>query len=883
MGTVYLIASGGSFLLETILQLCVVGTHSGESDALFAVLLAFVMAPLIFINFVSAIQVTRTKDFTGKGCGKAVCIGFHSVQIGLLWRSFKLWILYDENDWLDFLRMRLFHSGFQSLPFSVTLVYSMFVNESKSALNVVTVLFSMISASVAMVTFRTGSKVYESSESDTRATINRFRVGTFMLTLSTLLVLVARGEAIVLFIVAKAYWIVLPLALHFIVHLFIEVCNFSCSSEALLGKLINAIFISFVNIFDMIGQGYTGVKCSYVLYYSVMLIENLALSFYWMLTADNGNGDQNKLLVVLIVILCFVIGLILKFASCGCIFNIESDILSDAFNNPELKEEKLFQKNEQDNLNEGHNADACDHVLFERELPDDAIAHVNTVTLTVDSALHPVEVGRRSRPTTLSSSTSSSALTGSAQEYVNQGFLRSQGNLSVSSQHTPSSHTLSSRRRSHKNSGESQEVSFDSSNKSGSLGGKRENTNMDPILNRAKSVSPVNMKNSKEHLPDFKHNRIATVKPTIIISDTSKHDTLPKKNNKTQASTLEKASNLTLASSQSKYSRNTHTLTGSGKYYGYNGFEDPYREQRQLNKNPRSNYAHDHRHQGHPDHYHPRNYASHYRHYQNRHQDHARHGHHRNMDYSLDSSELYPSVTSDTSSVSTYNERRERRWRKDRARAQRANRRPKHLNPRDGYATDVSSSDYLSCNDYSMGDSGSWTSESSDSTSSDGAATWPPSQSANLLKSFNIPDKKSSTENIMHWLEAMEQEFSANDVSFSTLNDPSVPSDTDVSLSAMQTFEVKKEKKKFRKLMSKPKGLLLKFSSLNYKGKEKKFHERPYPLKTVRDPKSGDGSHDNLGESSKRFHDNGGFEGKSFDNKSTSVPLPVDNVQESIV
>ncbi|XP_052777577.1 uncharacterized protein LOC128214911 [Mya arenaria] len=873
MGTVYLIASSGFLLVETILQLCVVGTHSSGSGALFVVLLALVMAPLIVINFVSAIQVTRTKDFTGKSCGRSVCIGFHSVQFGILWRALKLLILYDEADWLDFLNMRLFQCGFQSLPFCIVLGYSMFVTETKSALDIIAILISTISAAVALVTFRTGTKVYESLEYEERIKRIRLRVGMIVLTLSTWLTVVARCVSIILFSVSLTYWIFIPLGVHFFIHLLIESCNITCSEEGTLSKVVTAVYIAFVNVFDLVGKEYSGVKCSYVLYYSVMLIENLGLSFYWMLTANEEYGDQFKLMLVLAVILCFVFGLILKFASCGCIYNIESDILSDAFNNPELKDDKPLHKADQQ-LNNTIEviADVNDQALYEHELPGNSDAHLNAIALTVDSSPLPVIANRRQKRPTLSSSTSSSMTPSkTVGEYENQAFVRSQGNVSLSSQHTVKSHKLSHGSSQHHSANNSQELSFKSS-KSGSKGRSSKKKSEDECSReRVKPSLPVILTNSKEQLPDFKHNRIAKVKPTIIISDTSKHDTLPKQNNKHHPGVKE--SNLTLDSSHSKYSRNTHTMNGSERYYGYNGFEDPYRERRQLTRKPQNRVHHNRQYQQHQHHPHHQQQQQHHHHHQQQHQHHR---HNRNMDYSLDSSELYPSMTSDTSSVSTYTDMNAR----NRRRSQQRNARRMHnYDSRDGYSTDVSNSDYLSFNDYSMEDSSSWTG-STESSSSDGAATWPPSQSGNLLKMYNIPDRESSTDNIIHWLEAMEHEYSEqHDASFSTLHERSLVSDTDISLSAMKDFEVKKEKKKFRRLMSKPKGLLLKFSSLNYKGKDKKHQERPYPLKKT------NALHEDERRHQKRVHVNVGFESapEVVARPPSTVPLPVDNVQESIV
>lgn len=866
MGTVYMILSAGIFLLETIMQLCVVGTHSKGSEALFVILLALVMGPLILINFVSAIQVTRTQDFTGKDLGRVVCIGFHSFQLGIVWRSLKLLILYDHKDWKDYLNMRLFHTGFQSLPFCAVLTYTMFVNESKSALDITTIILSLISASVSLTTYRTANVIFEADDTESRQSSVKRHIGIIFLILSTLVILISRYSSIVLFTVVQPFWIALPLSLHFIVHICIELSKLKCDDENILSKVANAIYISFVNIFDMVGRDYSGVKCSYVLFYTVMLIENLVFSFYWMLTASF--DERFKLFAVLLILLCFIVGLIVKFASCGYIFNVESDILSDAFNNPELKSDKLnkndmFAKAEQTNAEENDN-------LF-HEIHSNETRHGQTGVAVISQLAENIEEGSGRSKRGSSSASSNGRLRQT--QFDNQAFVRSQGNLSLHSQMTQHSN-----QRSHgsdnKRSSEAADFSFEvrtlsRSSQERSYGskkqshGSKDHSGGSAKRSRGKN-RPLesNNKYPSEQIDQYviTESRKPPPKPNIIVLESSKHAQVPRSQSPPKG--LSKMNNTDLASANSRYSRNTHTLNGSVQHYRYNGFDDPFREKNVFNKRKQKQNSR-------LNNYHQQHHHQHHQH------SHVHHTFSPNMDYSLDSSELYPSMTSDTSSMSSYTDTNERMWRKER---QRIKKKCRQFDSRDGYSTDVSNSDYLSFNDYSMEDSSSWTESSS---SSDGAATWPPSHTANLLKMYNIPDKNSSTENIMHWLDTMEMEGSVHDTSFSTLHEPSIASDTDISLSAMQTFEVKKEKKKFKRLISNSKGFLLKFSSLNYKGKEKSFQKRPYPLNKNNQPDQ------TLSDTMKMRQPHSEHHSVSKHGKGTvalpTVPLPIESVQESIV
>ncbi|KAL4236826.1 hypothetical protein ACF0H5_005213 [Mactra antiquata] len=855
MGTVHVAISAGLFIIETILQLCVVGYHSKNSEALFVILLAIVMAPLILINFVSAIQVTRTQDFTGKTCGRILCIAFHSVQLGIVWRSLKLLILFDKKDWHDYIKMRLFHAGFQSIPFSIVLAYSMFVARASHPLDILSIILALASASVSLTIFRVSNALDSSDDADSenedinnKCNVIRKHIGVILLVFSTSSVVFSRCASIVLFTVVQPYWIALPLSLHFLFHLTKACTRLKCSDDNVLNKILRIIYTSFVNIFDLVGRDYTGVKCSYVFYYTIMLIENLVFSFYWMMTSSM--EERSKLYGVLIVLLCFIVGMIVKFMSCGCIFNVESDILSDAFNNPELQDIKK-DKQELEKTIETVAEDVHFH-----EICHDENDQLSNIALHVDQAT-PLQNKSKRRSKRGSSTTSSNSR---LREYDNQAFVRSQGNISFNSQNTGSC-----KKHSHDEgdnvsfeyrtiSRSSQENSRSSRDRSREQNEKRRKHSRSPNKksNRAsgqsksKRDSPVQRVDVRVH---YKENRV----PNIIVSDTSKHAQQIQNMSGTNVQPM-KVKNSDLASSHSKYSRNTNTLNGSVQNYRYNGFDDPFRERRRLEINSRKQQK------------------RHDRHYHDHHHHHYRHHRHQsNLDYSLDSSELYPSMTSDTSSMTSYTDTNEHLWQKHRQKIKRRNR---HLDIRDGYSTDVSNSDNLSYNDFSMEDSSSWTGSSS--SSSDGAATWPPRHTANLLKAYNIPDKESSAENIIHWLETMETEASEYDSSFSGANEP--PSDTDMSLSGMQNFEVKKEKKKFKRMISKPKGLLLKFSSLNYKRRDTHSQNRPFPVKQ-----------NNPSEVVPVTTEKGMQHELSLNNRhqgvisDSTMPIPVERVQESIV
>lgn len=894
MGTSYMISSAVLLLLEIILQLYVVVISSRESGGIFVAFLAFIILPVIVVNFVSAIQVTKTKDFTGRRVARIVCILFHSFQFGLFWRALKLAILYDKKDWSDYLNMRLFHCGFQSLPFAVTLSHTMFKNDVRDAAHVITVIVTLVSAAVTLTLYRTGNKVYEPGDFDSNKAKNiRKHVGVVFLGISTALMLLSRCGSIVLFSIVQPKWVALPVGLHFLIHAAAVWCRTDCGEGKVFVCATKILCLSFVNIFDMTGKDYGGVKCSYVLFYTALLVENLVMSSFWMLTSDA--GEMLRLMTVLVVIMCFIIGIIMKFASCGCIFNVESDILSDAFNNPELKEEKEFGTNIEVTQNKYIKPDyeENERPFMQRQLAQEDMRVNDTSLAAVNNRAKSPSLGKLSNDKT--SSTSSHKV---LHTYDNQAFTKSQGNISVSLGTANESHSRS--RGSHERSRDSHKRSHDSKGSKSRDSNKLSNDSTKKANSRrsreSKNMSSDSADRKKKHKPKtgtptsfdeidysfdiYEPSLTSTIdnsertkmrnRQRLKVSDKSILATAevlqtPLQQPKFNGPSHMKASNADLASSNSRYSRNTNTLNGSVQNYRYNGFNDPYREKRlmELAQQKQAFYE--------------------------RHKKHCPHKlRDRFANFSLDSSELYPSMTSDTSSMTSasvyhpdipFSNNKKRQGNKHRRNKNRKlPNRTFALN--DGYSTDVSNSDYLSSlNDFSMTDSASWTESSS---SSDGALTWPPSHSSNLLKMYNIPDKVSSQDNVMLWLDTMESCMSENDTSFSTMREPSIASETDISLSAMQTFEVKKEKKRFRKLLPKPKDVILKFRSLNYKGKEKNLRDRPYPLSKTSSKAQ---SKDARGQKKEIQIKGDNSHMKTFNGTTElpAVPLPVDSVQESVV
>ncbi|KAK3599890.1 hypothetical protein CHS0354_022468 [Potamilus streckersoni] len=325
MGTLYMLIGSILFVVETALQISSIAQHRDLSEVLFILLLTIVVTPLIIVNFISATLVTITQDFTDKTCGRAICIVFHSFQLGLVWRSLKLVILFEERDLVEYLNLKLIHTGFQSLPFAIVLSYSLLIHESDSALLIITIIITMLSSAISLGTYFYGSSLYESEDFEKTSIRLKRTSGVLLLMTSTLLVLISRCSSIVLFTLAEPYWLALPLGIHYITYFLCTTLHLKCKGKLTCIKLLQRIYVSVINIFDLIDQGFRGVQCKYVLFYTAVLLQNIVMCAIWVLNSDT--GYVFKLGTITLVLMSFIVGMIIKLASCGCIHDDHTENL----------------------------------------------------------------------------------------------------------------------------------------------------------------------------------------------------------------------------------------------------------------------------------------------------------------------------------------------------------------------------------------------------------------------------------------------------------------------------------------------------------------------------------------------------------------------------
>ena len=312
------------YIAETGMQLHLAAGYSTSDTILFSLYTSYVIASLVIVNIVSAFLVLRTMDFSGKPCGRVVCIILHTLQLGLVWRCFKLFMLYDQNDWKEFLILRLLHTGLQSLPFIITCGYTVIQSGTFLSSASATLFIIFVSSAIAFSSYNIGQFIFEADEYEEPNRKVRRPLGLCFLMLGTFLMLISRCGSIILMLSILTYWVAVPLFVHFIVY-FLVTSIYSCykTKSCSITKILRNILLAYLNTFDSVDPGLTKIHCKNVLSYTAILLENIGMVAPWLII---GNGEyMYKLCVVLVVILGFIFGIVFKTSSCGCIHETVDD------------------------------------------------------------------------------------------------------------------------------------------------------------------------------------------------------------------------------------------------------------------------------------------------------------------------------------------------------------------------------------------------------------------------------------------------------------------------------------------------------------------------------------------------------------------------------
>ena len=317
--------------VEVVLQLCDLFNTQNDSFQfpIFVVVTSLLVVTFITMNLASLIVALKSSRFEEKTSEKTVCVALHSAQLGLVWRAYRLLFRYNQSEWLHFTRLRLVYPSLLTFPYIVLQGRRMFVPEHPiRPLPVLSLVASLASFTVALCSYTLRHRLHEDLlvEGLPGKAHSRLRhAGVAMLLLGTCLCLATRLGSFTLISAQHGFWVLLPFCVHFFVHVAVRLgCSTlsghkaACNSDS--GdcpQLLSDVATSYLNTLELVEEDLRRVQCRYVFVYSLVLVENLAMTASWLLLSPLDYAV--KLVVVVGLLAAFLVALVLKFVSCGCI------------------------------------------------------------------------------------------------------------------------------------------------------------------------------------------------------------------------------------------------------------------------------------------------------------------------------------------------------------------------------------------------------------------------------------------------------------------------------------------------------------------------------------------------------------------------------------
>ncbi|XP_012941822.1 uncharacterized protein LOC106012684 [Aplysia californica] len=324
---------------ETILQLYVVMSSHAQplaDNPVAITILLMTLSTFLVTSVTSAVLTLASMNF-GRNKGAKIMFGaLHAVNLGYLWRIFKLILCFSEFELKQLILIRLVHVAFQSSPY-VVLYTELFVGAQKiNVIQSLSLMTSVVSSALAITAYNLRRKLNTDSWTNKisdSTTNSRAYTAIVMTIVGTLLVISPRFMCISFMAVQTSWWVAVPICAHFIFMLTTSIlfskrrkpnkrtCDGMCSA------FLFHTGMSILNCLDLVDDHIDRVMCRYVGFYSLFLIENIVLLSFWLLGSDL--PYVSKLIIVIGILTCFIVGLIAKFVGC----NLLQDTQPQAYGN----------------------------------------------------------------------------------------------------------------------------------------------------------------------------------------------------------------------------------------------------------------------------------------------------------------------------------------------------------------------------------------------------------------------------------------------------------------------------------------------------------------------------------------------------------------------
>ena len=302
-------------ILTTCLHLDMALSIRESHLVLFWIAISAISASSLVGNTASLIMVYRNMDFTGKRTGEFICVFFHLVQLGPVWRYLKLLVTRDQNDVTELSQLRLCHSVIQDGILFVIEVFIILTNiVDIEVVSMMTVIFALVSMSFSYSCVSSQCNVSQIGTNDSNFIIHNKKLPINFTTVLEgighgawhFFSLQARMLSFTLFFTTTHVWAILAPALHLLFHYAIIYVNLYLNpikQSPQCKEIIKNLLVGYTQMFDHLGK--THEVCTSCVYFIVVSFENVFMITTWFISTEKSSLNTG---LFVYVFLCHVVG-----------------------------------------------------------------------------------------------------------------------------------------------------------------------------------------------------------------------------------------------------------------------------------------------------------------------------------------------------------------------------------------------------------------------------------------------------------------------------------------------------------------------------------------------------------------------------------------------
>lgn len=321
------------YILETALQTDIFvkfyNLEKDESGGKINILitgLILLLSTQVLVNIISIVLVYRNMIFTtdkdmdkNKSC--VIFVVMHVLQLGLVWRYFKLVITKDKDDLKELTILRVLQSSIQSIIFITILAHFMFSDSfhnssSYAVLSFVTLAISITSLSLSLSILENNWSFKVMKTLPTK--LNHTKEGKeiyvknnwcclVLVILSKILMLTSRCLSVLLLTSLIKLWIILVIVCHTLIYSSIVYVLRSLSKD-IVGTNPKDFVYNLIHLTDFIRIYSKITPLEIIAFFVLQIVENVTCAFLWYFKTT---FEENREIFIVLIITSILLGVLI--------------------------------------------------------------------------------------------------------------------------------------------------------------------------------------------------------------------------------------------------------------------------------------------------------------------------------------------------------------------------------------------------------------------------------------------------------------------------------------------------------------------------------------------------------------------------------------------